>query len=140
MHGLCLLSPIFLGLLMCRALASLVRLDWGPLCDPNSPPNGNFPQRETTFSFPQTSQALPIKQLTPFSGSCQDSGSLVWKKRESISSGTQCPPLRLSTAQGLWPVIYPLTGLRVVTIHPLPEGTPFPSFSLLVKGRPLGPA
>lgn len=28
--GLCLLSAVFLELLVCRALASLVRLDWEP--------------------------------------------------------------------------------------------------------------
>ena len=55
-HGLCLLSSIFLGLLTCRALASLVRLDWEPLCDPNFPPEWKLPtDRNYLFLSPNFS-------------------------------------------------------------------------------------
>lgn len=42
----------------------------------------------------------------------------------------------LPTAQGLWSVICPLTEPRAAIMQPLPGGTGFSVFSLLVKGRP----
>lgn len=133
------LSFILLGLLVFRVPASLVRLDWEPLKDHTFPARWKLPSdRNHFFLFPTISPSLSgpaywlLKQLMPFSCSCQDSWAPVGKKREPISSGTKCPPEQgLSPAQGLWS-FYPLTGPRMV-----PGGITFPSFSLLVKGRPL---
>lgn len=139
MPGLHLPSPVFLGLFVCRALVSPVKLDCKPLSNHTFPLSGNFPQMETIFSFsqpsPPASWALPIgsiKQLTPLSGSYQDSWGPVEKKKEALSSGTQYPSLSKACP---WHRVCHLLVDRTEGGHyaTSPGGTAFPAFPCLSR-------